>query len=242
MALRVCLSKVTQLQSLFSWMTWIVFTARWWTSQEKSWWTSIWCYQSSQLYGIGCWKPVFSCPSQEWGLYSFAVCKRLWRYSKREPQKNNSVVGLLLHKSCVMVPSPREIVGTVWNSINVTNLSGQGFQRRDLHHDGVSKSTWIFCTAKNCAARNCHGKGWNSARQAFCTKRKSKLEKESTFLQTVWQPQTSAQYPASLMQKTKVTEYDSSSYEEICEAEDLLEEGTNDLGNQQIGTFLEHWT
>ena len=38
----------------------------------------------------------------------------------------------------------------------------------------------------------------------FCTKRKSKLEKESTFLQTVWQPQTSAQYPASLMQKTKL--------------------------------------
>ena len=54
--------------------------------------------------------------------------------------------------------------------------------------------------------------------------------------------QTSAQYPASLMQKTKVTEYDSSSYEEICEAEDLVEEDTGDLGNQQIGTFLEHWT
>ena len=39
------------------------------------------------------------------------------------------------------------------------------------------------------------------------------------------------------MQKTKVTEYDSSSYEEICEAEDLVEEDTSDLGNQQIGTF-----
>ena len=36
------------------------------------------------------------------------------------------------------------------------------------------------------------------------------------------------------MQKTKVTEYDSSSNEEICEAEDLVEEGTSDLGNQQI--------
>ena len=98
----------------------------------------------------------------------------------------------------------------------------------------MSKSAWIFCTAKKCAARNCHGKGSNSVRQAFCTKRKSKLEKESSFLQTVWQPQTSAQYPASLMQKTKVTEYDSSSYGEICEAEDLVEEGASDLGNQQI--------
>ena len=44
------------------------------------------------------------------------------------------------------------------------------------------------------------------------------------------------------MQKTKVTEYDSSSYEEICEAEVLVEEDTSDLGNQQIGTFFEHWT
>ena len=43
-------------------------------------------------------------------------------------------------------------------------------------------------------------------------------------LSSVWQPRTSAQYPASLMQKTKVTEYDSSSDEEICEAEDLLED------------------
>ena len=32
----------------------------------------------------------------------------------------------------------------------------------------------------------------------------------------------------------EVTEYDSSSDEEICEAEDLVEEGTSDLGNQQI--------
>ena len=68
------------------------------------------------------------------------------------------------------------------------------------------------------------------------------MEKASTFLKTVWQPQTSAQYPVSLMQKTKVTEYDSSSYEEICEAEVLVEEDTSDLGNQQIGTFLQHWT
>ena len=39
-----------------------------------------------------------------------------------------------------------------------------------------------------------------------------------------------------LMQTTKVTEseYDSSSNEEICEAEDLVEEGNSDLGNQQI--------
>ena len=36
------------------------------------------------------------------------------------------------------------------------------------------------------------------------------------------------------MQKTKVTEYDSSSDKETCEAEDLVEEGTSDLGNQQI--------
>ena len=30
----------------------------------ESWWTWIWCYQSSQLHDIGCWKPAFSCPSQ----------------------------------------------------------------------------------------------------------------------------------------------------------------------------------
>ena len=58
-------------------------------------------------------KPAFSCPSQEWGLYSFAVCTRLWQYSERQPQTNNSVVGLLLHKSWVVVPSPREIARTV---------------------------------------------------------------------------------------------------------------------------------
>ena len=59
-------------------------------------------------------------------------------------------------------------------------------------------------------------------------------------LSSVWQPRTSAQYPASLMQKTKVTEYDSSSDEEICEAEDLAEEDTRDLGNKQI-TRLVHF-
>ena len=38
------------------------------------------------------------------------------------------------------------------------------------------------------------------------------------------------------MQMTKVTEseYDLSRNEEICEAEDLVEEGNSDLGNQQI--------
>ena len=42
------------------------------------------------------------------------------------------------------------------------------------------------------------------------------------------------------MQKTKVTEYHSSRDEEICEAEDLAEEDTRDLGNQQI-TRLVHF-
>ena len=42
-----------------------------------------------------------------------AVCTRLWQYSEKEPQTNNSVVGLLLHKSWVVVLSPREIAGTV---------------------------------------------------------------------------------------------------------------------------------
>ena len=92
----------------------------------------------------------------------------------------------------------------------------------------MGKSTWIPSVRQ----RSYHGKGWNSAR--LFTKRKSKLEKESTFLQIVWQPQTSAQYPASLMQKTKVIEYDSSSDEEVREADDLVEKGTSDLGNQQI--------
>ena len=67
---------------------------------------------------------------------------------RKEPQTNNSVVGLLLYQSWVVVLSPREIAGTVWNSIDVTNLSVQGFQRRNLHDEGVGKSTWIFCTAK----------------------------------------------------------------------------------------------
>ena len=53
-----------------------------------------------------------------------------------------------------------------------------------------ARAPWIFCTAKKLP--------WQGLElcQTFCTKRKSKLEKESTFLQTVWQPQTSAQYPA----------------------------------------------
>ena len=154
-----------------------MLNGRWRMSQEKSGWTWLWCYQSSQLHDIGCWKPAFSCPSQEWGLYSFAVYTRLWQYSKREPQTNNSVVGLLLHKSWVVVPSPREIAGNVWNSIDVTNLSGQGFQRRNLRDEGVGKSTWIFCTAKKLP--------WQGLElcQTFCAKKKSKLEKESTFLQ-----------------------------------------------------------
>ena len=41
-------------------------------------------------------------------------------------------------------------------------------------------------------------------------------------------------YRQQLMQNTKATEYDSRSDEEICEAEDLVEEDTSDLGNQQI--------
>ena len=36
------------------------------------------------------------------------------------------------------------------------------------------------------------------------------------------------------MQKTKVTEYNLSSDEEVRQAEDLVEEDTSDLGNQQI--------
>lgn len=93
-------------------------------------------------------------------------------------------------------------------------------KRRNLRDEGAGKSTWICCTAKKLP--------WQGLDlcQTFCAKRKSKLDKESTCLQTVWQPQTLTQYPASLMQKTKVTEYDSSSDEEICEAEDLVEEGT----------------
>ena len=77
---------------------------------------------------------------------------------------------------------------------HVTNLSGQGFQRQNLHDEGMSKrlDIWILCTTKKLP--------WQGLElcQTFCTNRKSKLEKESTFLQTVWQPQTSAQYPASL--------------------------------------------
>ena len=41
--------------------------------------------------------------------------------------------------------------------------SGQGFQRRNLHDEGVGKIAWIFCTAKTCPT-SYHGKGWNSAR------------------------------------------------------------------------------
>ena len=41
---------------------------------------------------------------------------------------------------------------------------------------------------------------------------------------------------SSTVAEDEVTEYDSSSDEEICEAEDLVEEGTSDLGNQQMST------
>ena len=69
----------------------------------------------------------------------------------------------------------------------------------------------------------------------FCTKRKSKLEKESTFLQTVWQPQTSAQYPASLMQKTKLPCTVQTEMKKFVRLEILRRtEGTSGLGNQQI--------
>ena len=74
-------------------MTWMVLNARWRASQGKSWWTLIWCCQSSQLHGIGCWKPAFSCPSQEWGLYSFAVCTRLWQYVQRKRASNEQQHG-----------------------------------------------------------------------------------------------------------------------------------------------------
>ena len=85
-----------------------------------------------------------------------------------------------------VVPSNREIAGPVSNSQpSVVKAS----------KDEISM------------IRECDEKlPWQGLKlcQTFCTKRKSKLEKESTFLQTVWQPQTSAQYPASLMQKTKL--------------------------------------
>ena len=83
---------------------------------------------------------------------------------------------------------------------------------------------WARAHISSVQQRSYHGKGWNSAR-LFVPKGNRSWRKNRPFF-TVWQPQTSAQYPASLMQKTKVTVYDSSSDEEICEAEDLVEEGT----------------
>ena len=44
---------------------------------------------------------------------------------------------------------------------------------------------WARAHGSSVRERSYHGKGWNSAR-LFVPKRKSKLEKESTFLQTVW--------------------------------------------------------
>ena len=69
-------------------------------------------------------------------------------------------------------------------------------KRRNLRDEGAGKSTWICCTAKKLP--------WQGLDlcQTFCAKRKSKLDKESTCLQTVWQPQTLTQYPASLMQNS----------------------------------------
>ena len=125
-------------------------------------------------------------------VYSFAVCTRLWQYGEREPQTNNSVMGLLLNKPWVVVPSPREIAGTVWISIDVTNLSGQSFQRRNPHDEGMSKSIYMDLV---------YGKEVTMARAGtlpdFLYQKEIEVG-ERIFLQIVWQPQTSAQYPASL--------------------------------------------
>ena len=71
--------------------------------------------------------------------------------------------------------------------------------------------------------------------QTFCAKRKSKFQKESTFFQEMWQLDINSEFSITVAED-EVTEYDSSSDEDIYEAEDLMEaeEGTNDLGNQQI--------
>ena len=170
-------------------MTWIVLNARWRTSQEKSWWSWIWCYQSSQLHNIGCWKPAFSCRSQEWGLYSFAVCTRLWQYSKRELQTNNSVARPITTQvvgrgSWVVgrgswYPVPERSLGLFEiPSMSQTSVVKASKEKISMMREWA-RAPWIFCSAKKLP--------WQGLElcQTFCTKRKSKLEKESTFLQTV---------------------------------------------------------
>ena len=81
---------ITSVTILLNPMTWMVLNAQWRTSQEKSCWTWIWCHHSSQLHDIGCWKPAFSCPSQEWGLYSFAICTRLFSTAKESLKRTTA--------------------------------------------------------------------------------------------------------------------------------------------------------
>ena len=144
----------------------------------------------------------------------------IWQNREIEPQTNNIVVGLLLHKTSVVVHSPREIAGTVWNSIDVTNLRSQSFQRRNLNDEGVGKSTWIFHDGKEVTMARV------GILPDFLYQREIEVG-ERIDLSSISVATTDISSVSSITDGEEVTELDSSSDEEICE-------GTSDLGNQQI--------
>ena len=125
--------------------------------------TWIWCYQSSQLHDIGCWKPAFSCPSDHKSEVSTALqyARDFGSTAKESLKRTTAWLAYYYTRRGSWYPVPERSLGLF--EIPSMSDSGQGFQRRNLHDEGVGKIAWIFCTAKTCAT-SYHGKGWNSAR------------------------------------------------------------------------------
>ena len=84
---------------------------------------------------------------------------------KPRAKTHNIVVGLLLHKPRVMVPSFGKIIGPFWNTINPTSFSYQSHPKWNLNDTArVGKRAWIFYVTEKCSPGNHHVKGWHAPR------------------------------------------------------------------------------
>ena len=114
---------------------------------------------SSQLHDIGCWKPAFSCPSQEWGLYSFAVCTRLWQYSEKSLKRTTALSAYYYTSRGSWYSVPERSLGL----FEITSMSQTSVVKASKDEISMMRE-WARAHGSSVRQRSYHGKGCNSAR------------------------------------------------------------------------------
>ena len=150
----------------------------------------------------------------------------------KEGLKHTTSWSGLLHKPWVIVPSFGKIVGPFWNTINPTSFSYQSHPRRNFNDARVDKSAWVFCATEKCTPGNHHGKGWHAPRLPISKGNpgwRKKISLQSS--NNVKTGETDDEQRGTV--EDEVTEFHSSSDEESCAGESLVDE-ESDLGNLQI--------